>query len=192
MRSWRLSLLIFAQALLAAMVLQGCSSGLQGLPEMSAADPADYRAGAGDKIRVTVQDLTAADGEYEVDDSGSISLPLVKAISVDGLTLREIESQVEAAYLQAGILNMPVVSVQPVELRPFYVMGEVNQPGEFKYRQGMTVLAALSAAGGYTYRAKTGEVAITRTVQGKEVTTRADESTRVLPGDRIKVLERWF
>ncbi|MBO9517204.1 MAG: polysaccharide export protein [Porphyrobacter sp.] len=182
---------MLAQALLAAMVLQGCSSGLQGLPEMPV-DTAEYRAGAGDKIRVTVQDLTAADGEYEVDDSGSISLPLVKAIRVDGMTLREIENQVEAAYLQAGILNQPVVSVQPIELRPFYVMGEVNQPGEFKYRQGMTVLAALSAAGGYTYRAKTGEVAITRTVEGQEVTTRADENTRVLPGDRIRVLERWF
>lgn len=191
MNSWRKSLLVFAQVLLAAMVLQGCSSGLQGIPEMPA-DAAEYRAGAGDKIRIAVQDLTAADGEYEVDDSGSISLPLVKAIPVDGLTLREIESKVEAAYLQAGILNQPVVSVQPVELRPFYVMGEVNQPGEFKYRQGMTVLAALSAAGGYTYRAKTGEVAITRTIQGQEVTTRADEDTRILPGDRIRVLERWF
>jgi polysaccharide export outer membrane protein len=82
--------------------------------------------------------------------------------------------------------------VQAVELRPYYVMGEVNQPGEFRYREGMTVMAALSAAGGYTYRANVGKVAITRTVGGKEVTARADENTAIEPGDRIRVYERWF
>jgi polysaccharide export outer membrane protein len=161
MNSWRKSLLVFAQVLLAAMVLQGCSSGLKGIPEMPA-DAAEYRAGAGDKIRIAVQDLTAADGEYEVDDSGSISLPLVKAIPVDGLTLREIESKVEAAYLQAGILNQPVVSVQPVELRPFYVMGEVNQPGSVPMRGPMTVLQALAVAGGFKEFANTRDIRILR------------------------------
>jgi len=105
----------------------------------------------------------------------------------------EIEQGIAASLLRQGIMTGdPVVNVGPVELRPFYVVGEVNKPGQFEYRQGMTVLAAISAAGGYTYRAQTGKVAVTRIVNGKDVTSKADEFATVLPGDRIRVYERWF
>jgi polysaccharide export outer membrane protein len=111
---------------------------------------------------------------------------------VRGKTFREIEDAIENTYRTAGILTNPLVTVQPGELRPFYVMGEVNKPGEYAYRQGMTVLAALSAAGGYTYRAQTGSVAITRTTNGQNVEARGTEDTPIQPGDRIRVYERWF
>ncbi|UOR15178.1 polysaccharide export protein [Qipengyuania aquimaris] len=146
----------------------------------------------GDSLQIAIQDLEAADGEYTVDDSGSISLPMIKEIEVRGLTFREIGTKIESEYRTAGVLTSPVVNVQPASLRPYYVLGEVNRPGEFEYRQGMTVLAAISAAGGYTYRANTGEVEITRTIEGREIVGRADETTLLQPGDRVRVFERWF
>lgn len=154
--------------------------------------PGTYRVEAGDQLLVTVQDLDSAKGEYVVDDSGAISLPMIKDVIVQGKGFRDIEDALENAYREAGILTNPMVTVQPGTLRPFYVMGEVNKPGEYAYRQGMTVLAALSAAGGYTYRAQTGAVAIIRTTNGQDVEARATEDTPIQPGDRIRVYERWF
>ncbi|MFV0645149.1 MAG: polysaccharide biosynthesis/export family protein [Sphingomonadaceae bacterium] len=182
-----------AAIMLAGAGLTGCTTAnLQGLPSMSATQQDEYRVNSGDKIRIAIQDIETADGEYTVDGSGAISLPLVKDIKVRGLTYRQIEDGIETAYLNAGILTSPIVNVQPVHLRTFYIMGEVNRPGEFDYREGMTVFGALSAAGGYTYRARTGEVALTRSVDGQDVTSRGTENTLVLPGDRIRVYERWF
>jgi len=179
--------------LIPASMLGGCSSPTSSMPTLASTPAGPYRVGAGDKLHIVVQDLDAANGDYTVEDTGSISLPYIKQINVAGMTYREIEQGITAALLQQGIMSgSPVVNVGAVELRPFYVTGEVNKPGQFAYRQGMTVLSALSAAGGYTYRAKTGEVAITRTVDGKEVTAKAVETTPVLPGDTIRVYERWF
>lgn len=163
------------------------------MPTLASTPAGPYRVGAGDKLHIVVQDLDAANGDYTVEDTGAISLPYIKQITVVGLSYREIEQGIAAALLKQGIMSGdPVVNVGAIELRPFYVTGEVNKPGQFPFRQGMTVLSALSAAGGYTYRAKTGEVAITRTVDGKEMTAKAVETTPVLPGDTIRVYERWF
>ncbi|MBX7492769.1 polysaccharide export protein [Qipengyuania sp. 1NDW9] len=178
-------------ALLGSLSLASCG-GAGSLASIPAPPGGEYRVNTGDSLQIAVQDLDAADGEYTVDDSGTISLPMIKEIEVRGLTFREIGTKIEDQYRSSGILNAPVVNVQPAALRPYYVLGEVNRPGEFEYRQGMTVLAAISAAGGYTYRADTKAVEVTRTIEGREVVGRADETTVVQPGDRIRVFERWF
>ena len=166
--------------LAAASLLAGCSSPTASLPTLASVQPGPYRVAPGDKLHILVQDLTAANGDYIVQDGGMVSLPYIKQIAVGGKTFREIEDNISAALLRQGIMSGdPVVNVAPVELRPFYVVGEVNKPGEFRYRQGMTVLSALSAAGGYTYRASTTSVAITRMVDGKEVTARGLEEIRL-------------
>lgn len=179
--------------LAAASLLSACSSPTGSLPAMSSTAPGPYRVAGGDKLHIVVQDLATANGDYVVEDGGMISLPYIKQVAVEGKTYREIEQSIAAILLRQGIMSGdPVVNVAPAELRPFYVVGEVNKPGEFNYRQGMTVLSALSAAGGYTYRASTSNVAITRLVGGAEVTAKATEDTPILPGDRIRVFERWF
>ncbi|MBO9725388.1 MAG: polysaccharide export protein [Novosphingobium sp.] len=189
----RLSAAALTAALVSTSMLGGCSSPTASMPTLASAPAGNYRVGAGDKLHIVVQDLQSANGDYIVEDSGAISLPYIKQVDVAGMTYREIEQGIAASLLRQGIMTGdPVVNVGPVELRPFYVVGEVNKPGQFEYRQGMTVLAAISAAGGYTYRAKTGKVAVTRIVGGKDVTASADEFATVLPGDRIRVYERWF
>lgn len=182
----------FLILLLGWLALAGCGPSLGSMANLQSAPTSTYRVESGDQLLITVQDLDSAKGTYVVDDSGAISLPMIKDVVVRGKGFREIEDALENAYRDARVLTNPIVTVQPGELRPFYVMGEVNKPGEYTYRQGMTVLAALSAAGGYTYRAKTGTVAIIRTINGQDVEARATEDTPIQPGDRIRVYERWF
>lgn len=184
---------IFAACLAGTSLLGGCSSPTSSLPPLASAEPGTYRIDAGDKLHIVIQDLAAANGDYLVEDGGTISLPYLKRFPVAGMTYREIEQNIAATLLRQGIMTGdPVVNVAPVQLRPFYVLGEVNRPGEFDFRHGMTVLSALSAAGGYTYRANTKNFAITRLVNGVEVNARATEDTPIQPGDRIRVYERWF
>jgi protein involved in polysaccharide export with SLBB domain len=78
------------------------------------------------------------------------------------------------------------------QFRPFFVLGEVRQPGQFPYVEGMTVLTAVAIAGGFTYRAETDHYTITRTVDGKTVEARGEKTTVVQPGDVILVNERYF
>ncbi|MEZ5680518.1 MAG: polysaccharide biosynthesis/export family protein [Erythrobacter sp.] len=185
--------LMKALACLAGLaLLAACSASLSGLPPVPAANMAEYRMQPGDELLVTIQDVAQTDRSYIIDSGGSISLPLIQEVKVAGLGLREIENRIAEGYRSRNILTNPIVSVQPGALRPFYVIGEVRSPGEFTYRQGMTVLSAISAAGGYTYRAQEGEVEVVRSVNGREVRSRASEDSPILPGDRIRIYERWF
>ena len=170
----------------------GCSSPLSGLRPIQTAGPVEYRIDAGDRLRITVPDLKDLSAEYVVEETGVVAIPVIKQVNLRGKTFREAELAIEDALRSQQILVDPKVSVQPLDLRPLYIMGEVNRPGEYPYRQGMTVFSAISVAGGYTYRARSGKVSITRTVNGKQVRAAAVEDVAVLPGDRIQVAERWF
>jgi polysaccharide export outer membrane protein len=176
-----------------ALATGACSSQLSGLDPLQghSAIP-EYHIDSGDKLRIVVQDMKDLSTDYVVDETGVIAMPLIKEVGVRDKTLREAEREIERILQANKILNTPKVSVQPLDLRPLYVMGEVNRPGEYTFRQGMTVFAAISVAGGFTYRANSGRVAITRTVAGKQVTGTGTDATPVMPGDRIRVVERWF
>ncbi len=176
----------------APLMLAGCGAGLGGLGPIPAAPEGPPRVETGDSVKVVIDDIDGTDGNYVISSAGTITLPYIEELQVRGLTIPEVQTKIADAYRAAGIFNKPEVNVQPAELRPFYVLGEVNRPGEFQYRQGMTVQAAISAAGGYTYRAKTDEVEITRTINGRDIVGTASNQTRITPGDRIRVFERWF
>ena len=185
--------LVLTMTFLAAFALLGaCSSPLGSLPPVSAASASEYRLQPGDELLVTIQDVAQADRSYIIDSSGTISLPLLQEVKVAGLSVREVENRIAEGFRARELLKNPIISVQPGALRPFYVIGEVNSPDEINYRQGMTVLSAISAAGGYTYRAQEGQVEVVRTVNGQEVRSKASEDTLIQPGDRIRVYERWF
>ncbi|WP_247712151.1 polysaccharide biosynthesis/export family protein [Qipengyuania qiaonensis] len=173
-------------------LLAACTTSLSSLPSTPPASMADYRMQPGDELLVTIQDVEQADRSYIIDAGGMISLPLLQEVEVAGLDLRAIEERIAEGYRSRNVLTSPIISVQPGALRPFYVIGEVTSPGEFTYRQGMTILSAISAAGGYTYRAQEGEVEVVRSVNGREVRSRASEDAPILPGDRIRVYEKWF
>lgn len=150
----------------------------------------DYRLGAADVIRLTVFGEPDLSGEFKLDGNGMISLPLIGSLKVGGLSLREAEQQIAHA-LQDGYLLDPKISIEVASARPFFVMGEVQQPGSYHFVEGMTVLQAVALSGGFTYRANQKTILITRAGAQQE-SIEADVTAAVMPGDVIKVKERFF
>jgi protein involved in polysaccharide export with SLBB domain len=122
----------------------------------SASVAQDYRVVKGDLLRVSVFQWPEYSGESRVDDSGTISLPALGRLTVDGLTLESIERQViEKLSTFSEIPNVRVVA-EVAEYRPFSVLGAVNEPGRYPYTGGMTVLDAVAVAGGFLAPSTTG------------------------------------
>ena len=130
-------------------------------------------------------------GDFTVGGSGFISLPLIGEVNVLGLTSSQLQSRI-AGKLAEGYLKDPRVAVEVLSTRPFYILGEVNRPGEYPYTNGLTVQAAVARAGGYTYRATTRQVVIKHAGREDEVQYQVTPATRVAPGDTIRIKERWF
>lgn len=157
--------------------------------EAEAAPGSAYRLGSGDHLRVIVFGEEELSGEFDVDDTGSVSLPLIGQVGAEGQTLRSFERAV-GERLRDGYLKDPRVSAEVLNYRPFYIIGEVDEGGEYPFVSGMHVLNAVALAGGYTYRANKRKVFITRGVEEAEFP--ATHETRVQPGDLIRVPERFF
>ena len=151
----------------------------------------NYRLGTGDKLRVNVYGEEDLSGEFVVDSSGQVQLPLVGQVKAAGLTLHEFIIEV-ATVLKDGYLKDPKVSVEVLNYRPFYVIGEVNKPGEYPYENGLTVLGAVALAGGFTYRAYDSEVYVRHVGSTKEQAMPADATARISPGDIVRIAERIF
>jgi polysaccharide export outer membrane protein len=150
-----------------------------------------YRLGTGDKIRVTVYGEDDLSGEFFVDSVGQIQLPLVGQVKAAGLTIHEFIGEIRTA-LQNGYLKDPKISVEVLNYRPFYILGEVNKPGEYPYENGLNVQSAIALAGGYTYRADDDEVYIRRNGSTREEAVPADATSKIRPGDIVRVAERIF
>ncbi|MAN67639.1 polysaccharide biosynthesis/export family protein [uncultured Hyphomonas sp.] len=150
-----------------------------------------YVLGNGDRLRVTVFGHPDLSGEFDVDGSGAISLPLVGQIEALGLTTPQLETKIVETLDGDYILN-PRVSAEVINYRPYYILGEVGSPGEYPYNSGLTVLNAVAAAGGFTYRANKKVVFIKSVDTGSEETYTLDTNTAVKPGDTIRIGERIF
>ena len=145
-----------------------------------------YQLGTGDKVRVIVFGEDALGGEFTIDGNGRISLPLIGDLAASGQTASALEQQI-AAKLADGYLNNPRVSVEITTYRPFYVIGEVNRPGEYAYVNGMSALNAIALAGGFTQHSAESTIYIRRNGNRDEEEVPADQMTRIFPGDVIRV-----
>jgi len=156
--------------------------------EQSRVGHPEYTLGPGDKVKITVYTHTDLSGSFSVDSTGRLSLPLIRGIDAKGLTLLELEQTIRKRLL-ANYIADPKVSADLLELRPYCVFGEVNNPGCYSYIYGMSAAKAIAQAGGYTYRAKVNEFVVTRD-NGRKVAGNHDAP--ILPGDVIEVFERFF
>lgn len=181
--------IVVAGLLLLAACAGNAIPSLKG-PAKGGLETIEYRLGSGDKLRVIVFSEEALSGEFDVDGTGTVSLPLIGLIQAKDLTLREFEAEV-AVKLRDGYLKDPRVSAEVLNYRPFYIFGEVEQPGEYPYTNGMTVLNAIAVGGGYTFRADKLRIYISRN-QESEVEYLLDTSVRVQPGDIVRIAERFF
>ncbi|MDF1848803.1 MAG: polysaccharide export protein [Parvibaculaceae bacterium] len=188
---------VVVAALAVTMGLAACAS--QGPVPMAPADvqPSGqnfaeaYRLGAGDELRVIVFGEPDLSGEFEIDGSGAFSMPLIGQLDAFQLTVVELEKAI-AAKLTEGYLIDPRVNVEVLNYRPFYIVGEVKDGGEFPYISGMHAVRAVAIAGGYTYRANTQKVMITRKGTADEIEMPASQGTAIYPGDVIRIPERYF
>src|SRR5690606_40796847 len=119
-------------------------------PCAESAGRVEYRLGPQDKIQVTVFNEPDLSGEFELDGEGRVALPLIGDVTVGGMTVRNAEQTI-AAELYPDYLQNPKVSIQVTNYRPFYILGEVKEPGGYPYANDMTVIQAVALAGGFTY-----------------------------------------
>src|SRR3546814_5790142 len=89
-----------------------------------------YRLGAGDEVRISVFGLDALTNTYVVGDAGTISLPLVDEIPARGKTTQELEALIANNLRQRDVIKDPSVSAQVLKYRPFFILGEVQRPGQ--------------------------------------------------------------
>lgn len=150
-----------------------------------------YRLDTGDRIKVTVFGHEDLSGEFEVDGTGRVAMPLIQFVEVGGMSVREAESAIEGK-LSPDYLKNPKASVEILNYRPFYILGEVENPGSYQYVTGMTVLESVALAGGFTYRARQKKMTVIRASDPEKKKERALIGTKVLPGDVIEVPERRF
>ncbi len=151
----------------------------------------EHRIGAGDMVAIEVfgeQDLSP---RIKVGDRGTISYPFLGELQVAGLTTRELQQQIHDG-LKGDYLIDPKVSVTIAEYRPFYVNGEVRNPGAFAYDPGMTVRKAVSLAGGMTDRASARKIFLVSEASTDGQSVRVDLDHPIGPGDTLTIQQSFF
>jgi polysaccharide biosynthesis/export protein ExoF len=134
----------------------------------SLAGAADYQLGAMDKLRIrvaewrtaegAVRDWSSLSGDYTIGPAGSVSLPFIGELPATGKTTSELATEIGDQLQQRfGLLDRPDASVELAEFRPFFISGDVETPGSYPYVPGLTVLKAVSLAGGLRRSADAGQ-----------------------------------
>ena len=176
--------------LLLPLFLAGCAQ-TSSVPVRSAMGKDGYVLDSGDTLRLIVYGQEELSGEFTIDPSGRISVPLIKDITASGMTVTQLEDAI-TARLQPKYLKDPRVSVEVLEYRSVYILGEVRTPGKYAYVPNMTILQAVAMAGGHTYRASENKAKVTRLENDLLKTYTVDTNTMVRPGDTIVIGRRWF
>ncbi len=179
---------IVAMATASALLMTACSSAGSDAPRLAASTPTPYQLGPGDQVRINVYGMDAMNETYLVSDTGTISLPMIGSIPVAGKSVDAAQNEIADALRARQLLNEPRVSAQVIAYRPVYVGGQVQRPGQYPYVPGMSVMTAVTIAGGYTFRANKKDILITR----NKTLARAAPSSDVQAGDVIDVQESWF
>lgn len=160
-----------------------------------------FRVGDSMELRiggVPSEETQLVTGSYTVDGEGFINLPHIGKVRAAGLSQAELQRSVEAAYRGGEIYTNPTITIAvPTVARFVNVSGDVRQPRRVEYTTDLTVLGAISAAGGFTDYADQRKV---RLLRGKEVrmidikAVRANPSLDIilLPGDQIEVPQSFW
>ncbi len=206
-------------SIVAAILLMGCEGKLDGLGSQAVATaakseiaaaaptagnlpsapsrvaaampPAANRIASGDKVKISVFGEDRLSGEFSIDSAGNVSLPLIGSTPLGGMTTAEAEAALRAKLSKEYVRNAKV-TVEISALRPFYIIGAVEKPGEYPYRPGMNVMMAIAIAGGNTYRASPSTIIIQRAGTNVESEHQIASTVPVNPGDLIRVPERMF
>ncbi len=152
---------------------------------------ASYQLGPGDMLSISVFNQEDLSGEYTINGSGRFIMPFIDGIQAGGLTIPELTGIIVNKLKPDFLLN-PRVSIEVLNFRPYYIIGEISSSGSYPYVEGITYLNAVAIAGGFTYRAREKYVMVRRkdNPEGEEIKLKLGNF--VMPGDIIRVTERLF
>ncbi|HEY8948109.1 MAG TPA: polysaccharide biosynthesis/export family protein [Rhizomicrobium sp.] len=187
---------LYAAALCSLMLsVSACANGpVAGSADaLQQADTAaqDYQLASGDKVHIDVFGEGNLSGDYVVGPDGKITLPLAGQVAAAGLTIPQLRQSV-VTTLSHGYVQNPNVTISSLDLRPFYILGEVNKPGRYSFEPNLTVMAAVATAQGFTYRADQSDVYIRHARDASEKQYDLTSTLAVQPGDTIRISERYF
>jgi polysaccharide export outer membrane protein len=152
---------------------------------------AGYRLDAGDKLRVVVYGQEGLTNTYTIDAAGCITIPLIGQVPARGRSPAALAAEI-SAKLRNGYIREPSVAVEIEAYRPFFILGEVQAPGQYPYVPNMTVESAIAIAGGFSPRARRDLVTVTHTDPSGVGRFVVPLGTSLGPGDTVFVGERWF
>ncbi|HEX3858698.1 MAG TPA: polysaccharide biosynthesis/export family protein [Pseudolabrys sp.] len=161
-----------------------------GYASASPYEPA-YTLDSGDKLRIVVFGQDGITNSYMVDAGGNVNLPLIGSIPARGYSTAQL-TQAITERLKQGYVREPHVSVEVETYRPFFILGEVTNPGQYPYVANMTAETAIAIAGGFAPRANKSKVEITRNMPGQQMHGDVPTNFPLRPGDTVVVKERWF
>ena len=192
----------------AALLLAACAHGVEELPTAAPVpaanedQPVASTLGPGDVVEVRVFQEPELSGVFQVGNEGDIVFPLCKRVLVGGLTANGAAESIRAC-LAERFMRDPQVSVLVKEYnsKKVFVFGEVQKPGTFPYQDGMSVVQAVTLAGGFTKTAAQNSTSVTRRVGGTETKIKVSVQDIALgkapnftlePGDIVYVPESLF
>ncbi len=154
-----------------------------------------YRLGSGDVISIYVLGEEELKREkVRLTDAGTIQYAMLGEMRIMGLTLGELEQKITSGLKKGQYLIDPKVIVSIDEYRPFFINGEISRPGGYPYVPGLTVLKAVSLAGGFKDRASKTNIFVIRdgnTKNAELARERVELNTPIYPGD-ILIIEASF
>ncbi len=208
MRDW------YFAAVAACLILSGCAaskhdsdSSIPTLADMGQGaefdTTANLRLRAGDTLEVRLggvprEELEQVTGSYTVDTQGFVNMPQIGRIRASGLTQEVLQTTIEKKYRELAIYTNPTVTVSvPLSTRFVNVGGEVRLPQRIAYTPDLTVLAAISAAGGFTEYASQSRIKLYRDMKGvtidmRDIRKNPAHDVPLQPGDTIEVMRSFF
>ncbi len=147
---------------------------------------------AGDVVALDIAGEPDFNKRYTISPQGTIALPLIGALAIEGKSVLEAQNLVREA-LSDGYLINPIVRLKLQSNKMFHIVGEVRSPGSYPYEPGMTIEAAIEDAGGFTYRSNKKDAHILRPQAGTAGTyMSAGIGSPFEAGDIILIKERFF
>ena len=176
------------------LILPSCTLP-DGVIDAANTDPAlnaEYRLGAGDKLGIKVFGQADMSGEFDVGPDGAVSMPLIGQVPAANKTMSDFRTSLVQILSQRFLVD-PKVSVDVVNYRPFFILGQVNSPGSYPYKANMSMRMAVALGGGYTRRAREEPILVYRKDEnGQRIRYLVNADATVLPGDTIDVQRRLF
>jgi polysaccharide export outer membrane protein len=152
----------------------GAAASAEGPEGGALPDAASYRLNSQDALRVFVWGEEDLQREVSVQPDGSISFPLVGQVAAAGRTVDEVQAEIAARldrFIPGAVVTVELLQASGAKI---YVMGEVAQPGEYPLSGPLSIVQAISRAGGFTSYATTGNIRVLRRENGEQTTLTID------------------